>query len=485
MFHRTLYLHGFYIFNNLEKNIRLVDGRTKEVNGNHFVCDIVGLLYTAITLKSIKDARKWLSTAIKGIDGIIHDQICDDGVHYEFSPNYHRLVLEAILYAIDLMKAAGIDPGSDIIQKVALMLDFVRYYLKPDGEAPLIRDIDNGRFIVLGDASLTSHRHVLAMGRALINGIKFDDWMSYEDVLWLHSDKSYSKELWKIKEGIKGNESRAYISSGLYILRSRRIYTFIICSSNGMHGYCGHAHNDLLSYELTIDGTDFLTDSGSYLYTRWPEWRNRFRSTEYHNSAIIDDQETNDIPLGDLFMLGNAVMPKVTYWHSDSTSDMLEAEYTVDREGTQVNHKRYFKLYKKRDCLRVHDLFTGEGVHTVRIPLNFGVNIVISRLVQNTLLASKKGNGKKNALLLIAHANKDMNIEIKSGWLSKVYGRKDRRKVALLSFRGELPIEVDLNILYLQDARHLPHTRSNVKCEVAIREAIIKCHEKMKYNRLD
>ena len=47
------------------------------------------------------------------------------------------------------------------------------------------------------------------------------------------------------------------------------------------------------SFELWLDGMNLITDCGAYLYTASREWRNRFRSTAFHNVVQIDDTELN------------------------------------------------------------------------------------------------------------------------------------------------------------------------------------------------
>ncbi len=51
-----------------------------------------------------------------------------------------------------------------------------------------------------------------------------------------------------------------------------------------MRGRGGHGHNDILSFELFLNGFNVVTDCGAYLYTASREWRNRFRSTAFHNT---------------------------------------------------------------------------------------------------------------------------------------------------------------------------------------------------------
>lgn len=64
-------------------------------------------------------------------------------------------------------------------------------------------------------------------------------------------------------------------------------------SRNGLHGKGGHAHNDKLSFGLSIDGVILFSDPGTYLYHPDPEWRNYFRSTKVHNTIQVAGYEQN------------------------------------------------------------------------------------------------------------------------------------------------------------------------------------------------
>jgi len=61
----------------------------------------------------------------------------------------------------------------------------------------------------------------------------------------------------------------------------------------GQNGNGGHAHNDQLSIELNIDGVDVIRDPGTYVYTPFPELRNRFRSTAVHFTPAVGSLEQN------------------------------------------------------------------------------------------------------------------------------------------------------------------------------------------------
>ena len=77
------------------------------------------------------------------------------------------------------------------------------------------------------------------------------------------------------------------------MLRTDRAHVIVDCGEVGMHGRGGHGHNDITSLELWLDGMNLVTDCGAYLYTASREWRNRFRSTAFHNVVQVDGEELN------------------------------------------------------------------------------------------------------------------------------------------------------------------------------------------------
>jgi hypothetical protein len=101
-----------------------------------------------------------------------------------------------------------------------------------------------------------------------------------------------------------GLERRAFRDFGLYLFRSARLYLAVRCGPIGMKGRGAHAHNDQLAFELAIDGEDWVTDPGTYVYTAAPTWRNAYRSVNAHAAPRLDGREPGRLDLGP-FWLGN------------------------------------------------------------------------------------------------------------------------------------------------------------------------------------
>lgn len=96
----------------------------------------------------------------------------------------------------------------------------------------------------------------------------------------------------------------AYPDFGSYVFRSSRLFLSVRCGSIGQQGLGGHAHNDQLSIELAIDGEDWITDPGSYVYTALPARRNEYRSMLAHCGPWLQGGEPGRLDLGP-FRLGS------------------------------------------------------------------------------------------------------------------------------------------------------------------------------------
>jgi hypothetical protein len=114
-----------------------------------------------------------------------------------------------------------------------------------------------------------------------------------------------------LKEGM---ELYGYPDFGLFIFRSKRMYVAVRCGPVGQSGFGGHAHNDQLGLELSIDGIDQWADPGTYLYMPLPAYRDAYRSVKAHFAPQSKDgREPGKMNLG-LFQLGDEAKAKCLYF---------------------------------------------------------------------------------------------------------------------------------------------------------------------------
>ena len=88
--YRSLYEHGFFIYNNFEK--------TFPYGSNHYASDIAGMLFISQLFNDIISGRKWWEFAIMEFTYEIRNEILPSGVQFEFCTSYHRMISEMFAY---------------------------------------------------------------------------------------------------------------------------------------------------------------------------------------------------------------------------------------------------------------------------------------------------------------------------------------------------------------------------------------------------
>jgi hypothetical protein len=178
---KSLFLHGRHIINNLEF------GR---IRSNHYLSDIAGLIYLGIFFQETKDGKKWLEKGIFALKEELKLQVYSDGVDFEGSISYHRLVTELFLSSTLLCRKNGIDFPPWYMTRLEKMIEFMMYYTKPDGTAPQIGDNDDGRLHILsnyGNWNSVDHRYLLSVGAVLFRRRDFKQAAGefHEEAFWL------------------------------------------------------------------------------------------------------------------------------------------------------------------------------------------------------------------------------------------------------------------------------------------------------------
>lgn len=325
---KSLWQHGFFIRNNLEKQVPF--------SNNHYASDIVGLLYLGELFKETSKGRRWFRFAQREYYSEVRTQVLESGVHYERSVSYHRLMTELLSYPAYMLIRTGVKLPDDINRRIKRMYEYVATYTKPNGLAPLIADNDDGRFVPFVKRDFRDHKYL-------------NDSQSVEILFAALGCTTYST---------LSSSSHYYPDAGVAVFKDNNNYLFI---NHG--GYSKnpkdkdvligtHTHNDLLSFELSLNGKDVLVDAGTYLYTSSKASRDEFRSTSKHNTIVVDGEEQNDFH--GPFVLKRNVHKGDLLQVSDSA---FEGEYTTIKG--QMYHKRRFDF--KSDSLIITDSISKVG----------------------------------------------------------------------------------------------------------------------------
>ena len=225
---RSLYLHGEWVFTHIEKG---------PVNGNHYLTDGTGLVFLGTFFKRAARGREWLDEGRAIVLDEMLRQVEPDGVDFEASTAYHRLVLELFLTSYQLLRIHGETIPAAQWERFERMFEFVEAYVKPDGLAPLLGDADDGRVQILGRQAIGDHRYLLSTAAAIFSRGDFKRRATgfWEESYWLLGPEAAST-FEGLPEPVAPPTSAAFPDGGYFILRNADTHVFIDCSNVGMRG---------------------------------------------------------------------------------------------------------------------------------------------------------------------------------------------------------------------------------------------------------
>lgn len=410
-FIKCLYLHAYFTVRNLEKS---------DVNGNHYTADAAGLIFAGLFFETYKGGTSFLETGKRILEDEILLQVFPDGVDYEASVPYHRLVGELFYYPTVYMNRKGKSFSENYMNRLGEMAVFTKFYMRFNGTVPLWGDADDARVLPLGTQHINDHLYFPSLVGLELDKVELRNscTSSREEVAWLYGKMGIDK-LEKNATRTLEYQSRHFPYGGFYIMGNDQTHIFVDCGPLGLNGRGGHGHNDILSFELMLDGQQLVTDCGSYLYTAEYLERNLFRSTYYHNTPMIDDVEVNRfISPTYLWNLFNDAIPNVKLWESTKTYDLLVGSHTgYHKLKDIVTPTRTYYFQKDQDTFLVNDEFIGHGVHKAQIPLHLASEVQIHEHGENYVILTAAGR-----FFTIVWQGKSWTIKVKPSRVSKSYG---------------------------------------------------------------
>ena len=440
-FNKSLLAHGRHIIRNLE--------RSGEITSNHYLSDLVGLVYLGLMCPQFREARKWREVSLRELWREMRRQVHADGVDFEASISYHRLVAEVFLSAILLGRLHEVAVPADVMARLEKMLEFVMHYTRPDGTAPLFGDCDNGRLHRLKvwgtpEREWTDHRYLLAIGAVLFRCDDFglaagDQW---EEALWLMGEQAMH-----FKESLDQRHltrpelgSRMFPDGGLCFMRGGGAYVAVDAGTNGQGGVGGHAHNDTLSFEFAFGGHPWVIDPGTYVYTADFDARNRFRSSRSHDVLVIDDQEINRFDRHELFTMLDDARPVVHTWDPSPERDLLiGSHHGYERLRPPAAVRRAFRFEKPTGRLLVMDEVAMAGHHAFACALH----LTPAAIEIDGRIAWIESPGSEWSLAVcVASPAGGVNLAASTGWSSAGYG--SRSPAPVLHVGGEFDDRLSL-----------------------------------------
>ena len=340
-----LYKNALFLRNHVERG----------VGGNHLIENGAALAVAGLFVGE----DDWIR---EGVDILVHagrTQFLDDGGHYERSPMYHVLTTTRYLTVCDLLNRTEREVPATLRETARNAVRFLRALRPPDGRLPLLNDSVHGQGLSLGACLRYARRTRVAAGEGKKVGTPGD-----------------GVSTWR-----RANDGCAV--SGYHWLPTDTGRLLVDGGPLGPPHLPGHAHVDLLSFLLWLDGRPVVTDTGTFEYEAG-ERRTYARGVRGHNTVQVGDAEP--VELGGRFLLGQRVEPTVRRTRARGV-DLFEGRYVAPSAAADgyVHHR---SICAGDDWWLVWDRVQSAGARSVRSRLHLHPDIVATQEIDGVRLAA-------------------------------------------------------------------------------------------------
>jgi uncharacterized heparinase superfamily protein len=223
----------------------LADTLEHHLRGNHLLESGITLKLLSACLRGPAVAR-WRRFADRVLEAELDEQFLLDGGHFERSAMYHALLTHGLLDLVNVL------PEDDelrvrLVERLPALLHFLAAMTHPDGEIALFNDA--------------------ALGIAPAPGAILE----------------YAGRLGAKTPGV---HTASFPEAGYHAWRRAGDALIVDAGPIGPDYLSTHAHGDMFSYELSLDGRRLVVDGGTSTYEAGEE-RAWVRSTRAHNTVEI------------------------------------------------------------------------------------------------------------------------------------------------------------------------------------------------------
>jgi uncharacterized heparinase superfamily protein len=226
----------------------------------HLIIKAKALVFAGVFFEG-EEAQSWLEQGLAIVRDQLVEQVLADGAHFELSPMYHSIILEDVL---DLLNLGGAYPGvvpplveqrwRDTAQQMRRWLSSMCH---PDGQIAFFNDAAFG---------IAAHPTEI---------------------------EAYAGRCGFAPVPTPVEPVRHNIDSGYVRLTQGDCVVLLDVAAVGPSHLPGHAHADTLSFEMSIERTRVVVNSGTSQYmgtTRQVE-----RSTAAHSTVEVDGQNSSEV----------------------------------------------------------------------------------------------------------------------------------------------------------------------------------------------
>ena len=247
----------------------------KHLLANHYFEDLKALIIASYLFGEDEKLAGYLKDFKKQCE----EQILEDGMHYELSPMYHKLILEDVMRIGMLAEMPGFPECGWIVSLIQKMTDACYSLEMGMGRTPLFNDAGDNVAKTCKQLCLAAS-HQFGVTAVAINELP---------------------------------------ASGYYKLYDGNRALLMDAGKIGVNYQPAHGHCDCLSFELAVDGNPLFINSGTYEYQG--DLRKIFRKTCAHNTVEIGGREQSQC------WGGFRVAKRISYVLGELKGNSIEGSY--------------------------------------------------------------------------------------------------------------------------------------------------------------
>jgi len=251
----------------------LVYARSQQ--NNHLLVEAAGLFTAGLALPDHPNAARWCKLGWKWLNEGLQSQIDSTGEYAQHSSNYHRLMLQVVLWTNSLLRRNDFSRYSWPLRTKEAILRSIHWLLSildaGSGRTPNLGANDGAYIFPLTICPFSDYRPVLnAAVRAFLDrdlpGGPWDE-MSLWFAVPLENSTRVA-EIRQLGDKVYGKDSWAYLRTAQFTSRP--------------------SHADQLHLDLWWRGLNIAQDAGTYLYNSDPPWDNSLTTALVHNTVTVN-----------------------------------------------------------------------------------------------------------------------------------------------------------------------------------------------------
>jgi uncharacterized heparinase superfamily protein len=371
--------------------------------GNHLVKNIKALFFAGHFLGH---QERTFPKLIRLLKGELDEQILSDGGHFELSPGYHTIVLEDLLDIYNVLSSADQKWDEFLLvlrDRIRLMLEWISRMSIGASCYPHFNDSSKDFSVDL--------RHLMGYAKRIGVGVP----------------------------KLQKNRLTLLAASGYGIVETKRCKLILDYGKIAPDYLPAHAHSDLFSFEMAVNGNRVLVNSGTDDYGNF-HTRSYVRSAQAHNTATVDGYDHAEL-WGQFRMARRPKQIQAAWSQQFSWIQFIGSHDGFRQQGISVSHTRKVRFSISKLALHVEDSFEGIGYQRTRSFLHF--HPMVNTSIHGNSLFFRDSRSNVSGFVLWPEY---LSATMKELPYFENMGKPQPHAVLVLSVAGDLPHQISYRV---------------------------------------